>query len=424
MAGNNAFEQILNEAVEKAQKDSPTRMKYLTPDGKTRYKDADEFFHNLSDSFIGNDLLSGTRSFAVRSSAFALRVLNSVDATKRIQGNIEDFFSDEANNEWFAQQGITTDDEKKKLKETLTNYVEEQLDVNPKTVEGRQFVERMKEVYDECADIDKDFFLQNGCAFIQVVNDMVAENGNDYGAFDTALMIWREDDVDKDYGLVASAMYNSLASDYKELSSEIDRSPKLVQHFGLYFGDSVKVKPVEFLEHAKTGEFTLEDKIWAEGNYQSIVEQGIFRSVDMTDFRVNGKPMFSEEELQNKDMDELSCKIVENMLKGEDISINRPGREPVRLDVNLNEWRDPTKKNFIERFFDFIKELVTGEKSKIEQMKKDFAANKEEKKAIRKRISFDELTGKNVADKITTAPSKDNQLSAERKLEKDMSAGR
>ena len=43
LAENTAFEQILKDAIEKARKDSPTQMKYLTADGKAHYESADAF---------------------------------------------------------------------------------------------------------------------------------------------------------------------------------------------------------------------------------------------------------------------------------------------------------------------------------------------------------------------------------------------
>ena len=425
MAENNtAFEEILKNAVEKAERESPKRMKYLDYGGNVHFEYPEDFSTNLSNLFFQNDLLDESKKmFTTRSTAFALCVLNSVDATKKIQGNIEDFFSDEANKEWFTKQGITTVDEKNKLKESLKQYVEEQLDVKPKTVEGRAFVQRMKDVYDKCADKDKDFFLQNGCAFIRAVNAQIREDGDDIGVFRDALKVWSV--VNGDNGLVASEICDSLTSDYKALASDMDRDSDIVQHFGIYFGNDVEVKPTDFLDHAKTGKFTLEDKIWAQEQYMNLVDQGMFNSVEMTDFMVNGKPMFSEEDIKNTSMDELSCKLVENMLKGEDVSIKKPGKnDSVRLDVNLIELPNTEKKNFVERLFDHIKELFFGEKKKVQQMKLDFAATKEDRKAERVKITFEELSGTSAAYKRVMPPSKDKQLSAEHKLEKGgMSAG-
>ena len=434
MPRNTAFQQILNNAVEKAQNDTPKQMKIINGGEKCTLQDTDKFFQELSDSFVENDVLkASTNTSMIRAAAFALRVVNSIDATKKIQKNIEEFFGDEKNNDWFAQQGITTDDEKNKLKEDLTKHVEEQLEVKANTDAGKRFVKEVKDCYEDYAETaaENSSFLQDSCAFLRDVTGM-AFKFEDREAVEQAYTRWGRNSEKNNYDFVPNIMYNALAKESKELSQEVspDLTPELVQHYGVYFGDSIKVKPVDFLEHAKTGNFTLEDKMWAEGKYQALVEQGIFRSVSMTDFMLNGKPMFSEEDVKNTNMDELSCRLVENMLKGEDVSIKKPGREPVHIDVQLIKVENKEKKGYLQRFFDFIKDLLNpGAKEMAAQKQKDLAENletrKAENKAARQRISFDELTGKSAAAKFVMPPSKDKQLSAEHKLEKGgMSAGK
>ena len=435
MPDNAASAHILNYAIEAAQKEHPNTIKSFETDGYTRMQSSADFYQDLSDLFVKNKAMSLGASDLTNASAFALRVLNSIDATKKIQKNIEGFFSDEKNNNWFAEQGITTDEEKNKLKEDLKKQVENKLAVQPKTQAGKEFVEQMNQAYDDYADLEQeDQFLQVGCAYLHTTNQFISNPYFSDNGLYFANMVWEnKGNGIADYsGTITKPLYDSLNNNSDRLSQEVsfELETELVQHYGVFFGGSVKVKPVDFLDHAKTGNFTLEDKLWAQEQYMNLVEQGMFSSVEMKDFMVNGKPMFSEEDIKKTSMDELACKLVENMLKGEDVAIKKPSeREPVHIDVNLIELPNTEKKNFIEKLFDFIKNLLNpGAKELAAQKQKDLAENlqnrKETNKAVRQRTSIDELTGKNAADKLVMPPSKDKQLSTEHKLEKGgMSAG-
>lgn len=434
MPDNATSAHILNYAIEAAQKEQPNKIKSFETDGSTRVQSSADFFQDLSDSFVKNNVLSRGASDLTHASAFALRVLHSIDATKKIQKNIEEFFSDENNKNWLADQGITTDEEKNKLKEDLKKQVENKLSVQPKTRAGKDFVEKMNQAYDEFADLEQeDKFLQVGCAYLHTSNQFVSNPYFGDNGLYFANMVWENkgNDIAEYSETITKPLHDSLNNEASELTQEIvsELNTELVQHYGVYFGDSIDVKPVDFLEHAKTGEFTLEEKLWANERYQSLVEQGIFSSVDMKDFMVNGKPMFSEEDIKKTSMDELACKLVENMLKGEDVAIKKPGRDqPVHVDVQLIEVENREKKGYLQRFFDFIKDLLNpGAKEMAAQKQQALADNlqhkKEVNKAVRQRISFEELSGKNTAAKLMP-PSKDKQLSTEHKLEKGgMSAG-
>ena len=425
---DNAFQQILNNAVEKAQNDNPKYMKIFRGDGNAYLEETNKFFQKLSDSFVQNNALEESDRSMIRSAAFALRVVNSIDATKKIQKNIEEFFDDEKNNDWFAQQGITTDDEKKQLKEDLTKHVEEQLEVKAHTDAGKKFVQEMKDCYEDYAESKNpnSSFLQDGCAFLRVVTEMATAFGNNRDSVERAYARWETFSDKNNYDFVPNIMYNALAKESEELSQEIQNTPECVHEYLMYFGGSVKIKPLEFVDRAKKGKLTLEDKIWAEEQYQNVLYEATqdreFGNVGLKDFMLNGKPMFSEEEIAKTNMDELSCKVVESMIMGHDVSIKNPAKDQtVRLEPLIVE-QPVEKRNFIQRFFDHIKELFNS--GKVEQMHKEIAKNTESSKVARDRMTFDQLTGKNAADKLVMPPSKDKQLSAEHKLEKGgMSAG-
>lgn len=435
MSRDTVFQRVLEASINKAQKDVPEHMFILDTDGHTIGLPSQDILRGLSDSFVKNDVMRSSASPLTHASAFALRVLNSIDATKKIHKSIDFFLDNDDVKNWLTKQGISTDEEKQQLREDLKKHVEEQLSVKTKSNESREFVERMKEAYDQYAEAGQaEEFLGAGCAFLREVNEQISMPMNsDENAINQAKQIWDKygDRVAEHSGIVMEPMYGALSNFTAQLSREIrdDLTTELVQNYGVYFGDSIKVKPVDFLKHAKTGEFTAAEKVWAQEHYRSLVNQGIFGSVEMDEFMVNGKSMFSKEQLQNKNEADFACSLVENMLKGEDVAIQKPGREPVHIDVNLIRSYQKEEKGFFQKFFDLLRDLFCpGAKQKAE-MEMDlfterFEANQEKNKVARQRIPFEELAGKNAAVKINTAPPKQKELSAEHKLEKDgMSAG-
>lgn len=223
-------------------------------------------------------------------------------------------------------------------------------------------------------------------------------------------------------------MYKALAENTQSLAKEIsgDLNAEIVQNYDIYFGASIDVKPVDFLEHAKTGEFTPAEKIWAQDIYRNLVQNGKIDSVEMDEFTVNGKPMFSKEQLQNTSKEDLSCKIVENMLKGEDVAIQKKNQEPVHIDVSLVKKE---RSGFFQKLFGFISDLLhrselQREETLMQQLNQDLGEKQNQNKANRQKVSFNELSGKDSVSKITTTSPKDKQLSSEQKKDMDMSSGK
>lgn len=186
------------------------------------------------------------------------------------------------------------------------------------------------------------------------------------------------------------------------------------------------MKPFDFLEHAKTGEFTPAEKIWAQDIYRNLVQNQKFDSVEMDEFTVNGKPMFSKEQLQNTSKEDLSCKLVEKRLKGEDVAIQKKNQEPVHIDVNLIKKE---RSGFFQKLFGFISDLLhrsarQKEETLMQQLTQDLEEKQNQNKANRQKVSFNDLSGKDSVSKITTHSPKDKQLSSEQKKDIGMSSGK
>ena len=150
MSRDIAFQEYLDSAINKVQKNVPQRMNLFNGNGYIDYP-SNKFFSVVSDSFVKNDVLTENASPLTHASAFALRVLNSVDATRIIQRSIDLLFDQPETQSLFTKEGISTDEEKQQLREDLKKHVEEQLSVKAKSEEGMEFVEQMKAAYDQFA---------------------------------------------------------------------------------------------------------------------------------------------------------------------------------------------------------------------------------------------------------------------------------
>lgn len=446
MSRDIAFQEYLDSAINKVQKNVPKRMNLFNGNGYIDYP-SNKFFSVVSDSFVKNDVLTENASPLTHASAFALRVLNSVDATRRIQRSIDLLFDQPETQSLFTKEGISTDEEKQQLREDLKKHVEEKLSVKAKSEEGMEFVEQMKAAYDQFAKKSQaEKFLEVGCSFLYGINKQITNNkyedaveynydedaikSNDRDAINIITQLWDNNcnKYVKNSRIVMETMYKALAENTQSLAKEIsgDLNAEIVQNYDIYFGASIDVKPVDFLEHAKTGEFTPAEKIWAQDIYRNLVQNGKIDSVEMDEFTVNGKPMFSKEQLQNTSKEDLSCKIVENMLKGEDVAIQKKNQEPVHIDVSLVKKE---RSGFFQKLFGFISDLlhrseIQREETLMQQLNQDLGEKQNRNKANRQKVSFNELSGKDSVSKITTTSPKDKQLSSEQKKDMDMSSGK
>ena len=202
----------------------------------------------------------------------------------------------------------------------------------------------------------------------------------------------------------------TLSDDRATLADEAVPSREQFKDISVLYGTAPQIKLSEFLEHAKSGEFTDDEKSWAANMFDDIKNDtfGYFAPVEFKDIMKNGKPMFSENELK-KNPDELSCKIVENMLKGEDVSAKNPRNgEITHITPKFEEVNK--SRNFFQMLFDLIVEAFTKDKAKeqkkVNEIKNDIAQKEPENKINRERMSFGELMGSNDIKKVTAPPAK------------------
>lgn len=429
MANTKAFNDFLHAAVATAAVNTPDWLEYYDANSQEiKYEDPNRFMDMLADKFVKNGLFDAKaaandygKAAVTRSAGFALKTVNGIYAAEGIKENLDSMFRNSYNIDRLSAMGYTTAEQQEALKNQIKDYVDDNLIPKTKTVEGKQFVEDMKAQYHEYAnehgDRGKDWFLAESCAFIYGLEEKLEGLDNNASA-DKAL-----DDAKQEAreSRVVSTLSDKLSRDIGKLSpvlkDEMEITPENIQEFRAYFGNGIKVKPSEFLEHAKTGNFTNEDKIWASEVYNSmcnniIVSMAVEGSnIDMVDpikpkdFMLDGKPLFNEGKYGKGNLPiDFVCDVVQHALNGDNISVVNPETQK-NIALKPKFCENPEPKSVWQKICEFIEGLLgIGEKSKVAEIENKIEEKSEKNKAVRDKISFNELVGNNDITKL--APTK------------------
>ncbi len=425
MANTKAFNDFLHAAVAITAVNTPDWLEYYdAATQEIKFEDPNRFMDTLAERFVENKLLAPDASTAndkvavTRAAGFALKTVNSIYAAERIKENIDVIFGREENIAKLEAQGYSTEEQKNALKNQIKDYVDEKLGLNPKRVETKQFVEKMKERYHEYErdykDVDNDLFLTESCAFIYSLTGKLAEKNS---AAEALAEAQKEASESRMVSYVSTDLALGIGKLSPVLKNEMEILPENVQEFRAYFGNGIKVKPSEFLEHAKTGDFTNEDKIWASEVYNSmcnniIVSMAVEGSnIDMVDpikpkdFMLDGKPLFNEGKYGKGNLPiDFVCDVVQHALNGDNISVVNPETQK-NIVLQPKFCENPEPKSVWQKIREFIEGLLgIDEKSKVAEIENKIEEKSEKNKAVRDKISFNELVGNNDITKL--APTK------------------
>lgn len=425
MANTKTFNSFLHAAVATAAVNTPDWLEYYdAATQEIKFEDPNRFMDTLAERFVENKFLDPEASktndkvAVTRAAGFALKTVNSIYAAERIKENIDVIFGREENIAKLEAQGYSTEEQKNALKNQIKDYVDEKLGLNPKRVETKQFVEKMKERYHEYErdykDIDNDLFLTESCAFIYSLTGKLAEKNS---AAEALAEAQKEASESRMVSYVSTDLALGIGKLSPVLKNEMEILPENVQEFRAYFGNGIKVKPSEFLEHAKTGEFTNEDKIWASDVYNNICNNIIIsmavdgNNVDMVDpikpidFMLDGKPLFNEGTHGKGQLPiDFVCDVVQHALNGDNISVVNPETQK-NIALKPKFCENPEPKSVWQKIRDFFAGLLgIGEKSKVAEIENKIAEKSDKNKAMRDKISFNELVGNNDITKL--APKK------------------
>lgn len=416
------FDTILMEAVDSAKYNFPDKFEHKNFGEEFAFSAFNTLGANMSrNSVISlNPDVSPERRNAARASAFILSVVNSVYITDKIHDGIDEYIKDPQNKDKFkgmSEQEIQT------LKTELKDYVTDTLSVKAKTEEGKKFVKDVTEKYNTIVKYKDDPGMRSAIE----KEGIFEENSNDLIMGGTLLVCtlnnWMHDDYPVSQTIneikerinetnpYESMIVDALENNSAALASEEEYYTQTVKNLTVSVGDDQPVKPTEFLEHYENNQLSADEIIWARNVFDSGMTD---KSMDFSSYMLDGKPMFSKEKIENTLPAQLKTEVVAAALSGKEVAIKDNEKEKLTLlTPKITETAAKTPKSFWQKIMDFFSNLLK-DKSKEKAMQEKISTTLKDfnnKDKLKEKISFNELSGRNTLGKLTTPPSRQNDLS-------------
>lgn len=420
MADTKAIQYIISQSKDRGLDSYLDQVNLVNADGKTSKAYVVDIFDDIADLSVKNGVFkedaTGDKVISTKASAFAFDVLTNIYKAETYKESMREFFSDKKNEAWFESQKIGSE-EKSKLLEEIQAMVDKELIDPAITPEGKKLVDEVKKSFSEANREQRNKLFEQGLNLIYYTNQQMEKAANGKEALDSA-----HDKIKKvgAHSDLADKIYESLSNNINGLAHEIELSPVNTEIFTQIYGHGVKVKPKEFVERAENNKLTYEDKVWAKHQVNNLIanisdshEKATNKSIviNLSDFQLNGKPMFTAQDTALKSPEEHSCNIILNIYKGEDVSVkSRDMKEPVRVKPEIVEKKNENR-TIWRQIYDLLMDWLTSpEYTKVSAVQKDIAAKPEQIKPKRVKINFAELAGINSIKKLTAPPAKQREI--------------
>lgn len=236
------------------------------------------------------------------------------------------------------------------------------------------------------------------------------------------------DQYDFEEALYAGRTENALNSDLTKMIhgavSEYMEPLKNSVHFGFSYVEG-DIKPHEFLEKFRkdpenfADNLTPQEKEWVTNTYrhledriagQQFANQAGTDRVDLTDFKVDGVQIISDDEAKiESDSPKNEAKIIANILSGKQVTSQSKDSKNSPIEINPTIVYDKPE-GILDWIIDILKKFISfeTEKDKVQAMSDSFDKKKEEEnlKTERQKMGFNDLM-ENTFDKVTTARQKE-----------------
>lgn len=207
-----------------------------------------------------------------------------------------------------------------------------------------------------------------------------------------------------------------------------------IKAFAVY--SSGKVNPLTFLQHynENPASLTKKERAFAHDFFSGIemklmLQESMSRSsngnFDWTDFTSDGHQIVSEEEKReiysskDKTASDLECKIIAEILSGKDVCAKSEESKGTKIHIEPQIiCKDP--EGFIRRIIESLKNYFTKgrEKKEINAANEKYSQAAEKNKDTFEEVSFDELVGDRLSDKLNKKPAaKQNEKEKENELD-------
>lgn len=403
------FEEILSGASSSVVNNMPEELRVAnTFGGGERVRVANSFYKELNTFFEVNGVYadeqqkdSDIRNKA-RATMFTVKALNSIYVTKKLGEYIDSYFDNPSN------EGKFPEGDKEALKAELKQQVEDTIGIKPVSREAQDYVQSLKDGFTAES-------YEKGLSWVYNINQSLqVSSGMTQLTQSQGYFAEPDDSVVKK---IVEGVSNSSAA----LAGEEKQPERVVREFPVFYKPmDNEVNPTDFVEHFNNSSLSDEEIDWALDVFNTSVADKMNINPDerlnigVKDVVVDGKPMFTQEQIENGNNKLLTCEVIARALSGEKVTTNPTGEKEYLLSPSIKEIGDKKKTHWYDVIVDFFRSLVgketTKEKAaKIDEMKAGIEETQSEYKPLaahREKMTFKDLFGQSNLDKVTPPPSK------------------
>ncbi len=413
------FDEILSDAAKTVLDNFPEELKVSNMMGGQRVRTANSFYKELNGFFETNGVYTEeeqideqTRNMS-RATLFTVDVLNSLYLTDRLNDYIDNYFENPENEHLYANE-----EEKNQLKSDLKKRVEDTFEVKTNSQEAKDYAQSLKDGFS--ADS-----YEKGMSWIYNINQSLTYQGGMNQL--TSSQNYFQEAPDS----IVRKIVDGINAHSAELAQEEKPVSKGIRGFSVVYGigKGKDVNPADFVKHFKNSTLSDDEKRWAINVYRDSLIDDLNKDKDkrfnigLGDIKVDGKPMFTKEQLRNESKsDEMICEVIARAMSGEKVTANLTDDKEYLLSPKIENYGKEKEKHWYDFIVDFFKSHFGGgtekeKAAKIDDMKTEIE-NTQTKYADsvsrREKITFDDLFGKSALDKVTSAskqqPQKTNTL--------------
>lgn len=411
------FDEILSGAAKTVLDNFPEELKVSNMMGGQRVRVANSYYKELNGFFETNGVYTDdehideqTRNMS-RATLFTVDVLNSLYLTNKFSEYIDNYFDNPENGHLYANE-----EEKNQLKSELKKRVEDSFEVKTNSQEAKDYAQSLKDGFS--ADS-----YEKGMSWVYNINQaLIYPSGMNQL---TSSRDYFEEAPDS----ITRKIVEGINAHAAEIAQEEKPVSKSIRGFSVVygFGNENKVNPADFVKHFNDSTLSDEEKQWAMNIYRDslIDDRNIDKdkrfNIGFDDIKLDGKPMFSREQLENP-TDLMVCEVIARAMSGEKVTASLTDDKEYLLSPKIKEVSTKKEKHWYDFIVDFFKSHFGNgsekdKAAKIDDMKTEIE-NTQTKYADsasrREKITFNDLFGKSAIDKLTSAskqqPQKTNTL--------------
>lgn len=411
------FDEILSGAAKTVLDNFPEELSVSNMMGGQRVRVANSFYKELNVFFQTNGVYTDetqideeTRNMS-RATLFTVDVLNSLYLTNRISNYIDNYLDNPENAHLYAGA-----EEKNQLKSELKKRVEDTFEVKTNSQEAKDYAQSLKDGFSAES-------YEKGMSCVYNINQSLTYPSG------MNQLTSSQDYYQEAPDSITRKIVDGINAHSAEIAQEEKPVSKSIRGFSVFygFGNGNEVNPADFVKHFNNSTLSDEEKSWAMNIYRDslIDDRNIDKNkrfnIGFDDIKVDGKPMFSKEQLENP-TDLMVCEVIARTLSGEKVTANLTDDREYLLSPKIEEISYKKEKHWYDFIVDFFKSHFGSgtdkEKSaKIDEMKSEIENTQDkfvDSAFRREKITFNDLFGKSALDKVTSAskqqPEKTNTL--------------